>query len=101
MSVTNEVRNSVKQSLQYSDVKALNLTTLPKRLFVQIFNQHCIANNLGKPKFNQDFYAGPFSARDIEVREEVVTYKGRTYPRQPVVFGLDVIEEGFGFTKDF
>jgi hypothetical protein len=74
---------------------------VPQTLFVQIFNQHCIANNLGKPKFNQDFYAGPFSARDIEVREEVVTYKGRTYPRQPVVFGLDVIEEGFGFTKDF
>ena len=74
---------------------------VPQTLFVQIFNQHCIANNLGKPKFNQDFYAGPFSARDIEVREEVVTYKGRTYPRQPIVFGLDVIEEGFGFTKDF
>ena len=74
---------------------------VPQTIFVQIFNQHCAANNLGKPKFNQDFYAGPFSARDIEVRDEVVTYKGRTYPRQPVVFGLDVIEEGIGFTNDF
>lgn len=74
---------------------------VPQTIFVQVFNQHCTANNLGKPKFNQDFYAGPFSSRDIEVREEVVTYKGRVYPRQPIVFGLDVIEEGIGFTKDF
>ena len=74
---------------------------VPQTIFVQVFNQHCVANNLGKPKFNQDFYAGPCSSRDIEVRDEVVTYKGRTYPRQPVIFGLDVIEEGLGFTTDF
>jgi hypothetical protein len=74
---------------------------VPQKLFIQVFNQHCQANNLGKPKFNPDFYAGPFSSRDIEVREEVVTYKGRTYPRQPVIYGLDVVEESLGFTDDY
>lgn len=74
---------------------------VPQKLFIQVFNQHCQANNLGRPKFNQDFYAGPFSSRDIEVREEVVTYKGRTYPRQPIIYGVDVVEESLGFTEDY
>jgi hypothetical protein len=66
-----------------------------------VFNQHCQANNLGRHKFTQDFYAGPFSSRDIEVREEVVTYNGRTYPNQPVIYGLDVVDESLGFTEDY
>ena len=74
---------------------------VPQTLFIQVFNQHCQANNLGKPKFNPDFYAGPFSSRDIEVREEVVTYKGRTYPKQPIIYGLDVVEETLGFATDY
>jgi len=74
---------------------------VPQKLFVQVFNQHCQANNLGKHKFNQDFYAGPFSSRDIEVRDEVVTYKGRTYPKQPVIYGVDVVEESLGFNEDY
>ena len=74
---------------------------VPQKLFVQVFNQHCQANNLGKHKFNQDFYAGPFSSRDIEVRDEVVEYKGRTYPKQPVIYGVDVVEESLGFTDDY
>jgi hypothetical protein len=56
---------------------------------------------LGRHKFTQDFYAGPFSSRDIEVREEVVTYNGRTYPKQPVIYGLDVVDESLGFTEDY
>lgn len=74
---------------------------VPQKLFVQLFNQHCNANNLGRPKFNPDFYAGPFSSRDIEVREESMTYKDRLYPRQPFIFGLDIVEENLGFTDDY
>jgi len=44
-------------------------------------------------KFHQDFYAGPFSSRDIEVREETVNYKGRFYKRQCIIYGIDVISE--------
>ena len=74
---------------------------VPQKLFVQVFNQHCQANNLGRHKFTQDFYAGPFSSREIEVREEIVTYNGRTYPKQPVIYGIDVIDESLGFTEDY
>lgn len=66
---------------------------VPQKLFVQSFNAHCKSNNLGAPRFNQDFYVGPFSSYDIEVRNESVTYKGRTYPVQPVIYGVDIVEE--------
>jgi adenosyl cobinamide kinase/adenosyl cobinamide phosphate guanylyltransferase len=66
---------------------------VPQKLFVQSFNAHCKSNNLGAPRFNPDFYVGPFSTYDIEVRNEAVTYKGRAYPVQPVIYGVDIVEE--------
>jgi len=95
------VASTLTNFLESTSIKYGSDLCVPQTIFVQMFNQHCAANNLGKPKFNQDFYVGPFSSRDIEVREEVVKYKGRTYPKQPVIFGLDVIEEGIGFTDDY
>jgi hypothetical protein len=74
---------------------------VPQKMFVQVFNQHCQENNLGRVKFNPDFYGGPFSSRDIEVRMEAKTYKGRTYPAQPIVFGVDVVDESIQFTDDY
>jgi hypothetical protein len=74
---------------------------VPQKLFVQVFNQHCQENNLGKHKFHPDFYIGPFSSRNIEVRNESVTYKGRLYPKQPIIYGLNVVEESLGFTDEF
>ena len=65
----------------------------PQKLFVQMFNQHCMENNLGKFKFNPDFYMGPFSSRDLEVRTESLTYAGRPCVAQPFVFGLNVAQE--------
>lgn len=72
----------------------------PQKVFVQLFNQHCQVNNLGKPRFNPDFYAGPFSSRDIEVREEALVYNGRAYTKQPFIFGLDVLEDKIQFTDE-
>jgi hypothetical protein len=66
---------------------------VPQKLFISAFNSHCKDNNLGMHKFHQDFYAGPFSSRDIEVREETVNYKGRFYKRQCIIYGIDVISE--------
>ena len=37
--------------------------------FVQLLNQHCSINNLGRPRFNEDHHAGPFSSRDIRVEQ--------------------------------
>ena len=95
------VASTLTNFLESTSIKYGEELCVPQTIFVQMFNQHCSANNLGKPKFNQDFYIGPFSSRDIEVREEIVKYKGRTYPKQPVIFGLDVIEESIGFTEDY
>ena len=95
------VASSLHNFLESTLIKYDKDLFVPQKLFVQVFNQHCQANNLGRHKFTQDFYAGPFSSREIEVREEVVTYNGRTYPRQPVVYGLDVVDESLGFTDDY
>ena len=95
------VASTLTNFMESTSIKYGEELCVPQTIFVQMFNQHCSANNLGKPKFNQDFYIGPFSSRDIEVREEIVKYKGRTYPKQPVIFGLDVIEESIGFTEDY
>ena len=73
---------------------------VPQTLFVESFKRHCEANNLGKPKFHQDFYAGPFSSRDIEVKNAAVVYKGRHYKNQPVIYGVDVVDELINITND-
>lgn len=66
---------------------------VPQKVFVAFFNQHCRENNLGTHKFNQDFYAGPFSAKELEVRVESKLYAGVTYSTQPFVFGVDFVAQ--------
>jgi hypothetical protein len=73
---------------------------VPQKDFVAKFNQHCKENNLGSHKFHQDFYAGPFSTRDIEVRIETVKYRGRICKNQPVIYGLDIVSDDLTFTDD-
>lgn len=62
---------------------------VPQRVFVEQFNQHCKENNLGIHKFNQDFYAGPFSSKELEVRSDSRIYNGSAYSTQPFIFGVD------------
>lgn len=95
------VTNTLQNFLASEKVKYGQDMFVPQKIFIQIFNQHCQENNLGKVKFNPDFYAGPFSSRDLEVRTEAVTYKGRVYASQPVVYGIDVVEETLEFTDDY
>ena len=64
---------------------------IPQKLFISAFNSHCIENLLGRCKFNPDIYAGPFSAREIEVRNDTCTYNGTAYTTQSVIYGLDVV----------
>ncbi|NBS68033.1 hypothetical protein EBT31_03845 [bacterium] len=74
----------------------------PQKLFIHSFNQHCQENNLGRHKFNPDFYAGPFSSKDLEVRTESMTYQGRAYIAQPFIFGVDVVQEAnLEFSEDY
>jgi len=64
----------------------------PQKMFVTAFNQHCQANNLGRPRFNPDFYAGPFSSRQLEVRPGT-TWRETTMATQPFVYGLDLAQD--------
>lgn len=66
---------------------------VPQRLFVQMFNHHCMIHNFGKRRFSSEFYGTSFSDNNIEIREEAVTYKGREYPKQLVIYGVDIVEE--------
>lgn len=95
------VTNSLQNFLSSEKVEYRKDLFCPQKLFIQVFNQHCQENNLGKFKFNSDFYAGPFSSRQVEVRTEAKTYKGRVYPAQPVIFGLDVVDDIVQFSDDY
>ena len=94
------VTNSLQNFLASEKVQYDKELFVPQKIFIQIFNQHCQENNLGKFKFNSDFYAGPFSSRKLEVRSEARTYKGRAFAAQPIVFGLDVVEDIVQFSDD-
>lgn len=79
--------------LEQPQVKYGKELYIPQREFVALYQTHCQANNLGRPKFNEDAYAGPFSSRDLEVRVASLEYRGKLEPMQPFIFGLDVIEQ--------
>ena len=88
-----KVANSLIHFLESTIIDKGKDQYVPQNLFVQSFNTHCKNNNLGQHKFHEDFYVGPFSSYDIEVRNESVSYRGRQYPLQPVIFGMDLIED--------
>jgi len=95
------VTNTLENFLHSPNVKLDADACCPKAEFVSKFNQYCMANNLGKPKFNNDFYAGPFSQRDIVVRHHTAVYKGKMMANQEFIFGLDIVVEDDGFGADY
>ena len=67
---------------------------IPQKEFVFLFNQHCMRNNLPRSTFSPDFYAGPFSTRDIVVEMGVTRmWEGRHFTNQPFIMGLNVDRE--------
>ena len=68
---------------------------IPQKLFVQIYNQHCQENVLGRCRFNEDIYAGPFSSREIDVRCASLTYRNKAYANQKFIFGVDAVEDNY------
>ena len=95
------VTNSLQNFLASEKVRYGTDLFCPQKLFVQIFFQHCQENNLGRSKFNPDFYAGPFSSKGLEVRKEALTYKGRAYPKQEFIYGIDIVEDTIQFGEDY
>ena len=86
------VTNALQHFLCSEKVRFGKDLCVPQRIFVERFNQHCKENVLGTFKFNQDFYAGPFSSRELEVRTESKIYNGNSYAAQPFIFGIDFVE---------
>lgn len=95
------VTNSLQHFLESEKIQYGDDLRIPQKMFVQMFNQHCQENNLGKQKFNSDFYAGPFSTRRIKVVVEAGSYKGKAYPRQPFIVGLDLVEDTLEFSEEY
>jgi hypothetical protein len=83
------VTNSLQHFLCSEKFKFAPDAFVPQKIFVAQFNQHCRENNLGTFKFNPDFYAGPFSSKELEVRVESKMYQGQAYATQPIIYGLD------------
>jgi len=66
---------------------------IPEKVFVQLFNQHCIDSNYKKCRFNQDFYTGPFSQYNIKVEKCVKKkYLGRM-SQTTFYLGVDIKDE--------
>ena len=42
---------------------------MPEREFIHHFNGHCADNNYSKPRFNPDFYTGPFTQFGITIKK--------------------------------
>jgi hypothetical protein len=95
------VTNSLQHFMSSEKIRYGADLKCPQKLFVQMFNQHCQENNLGRFKFNPDFYAGPFSGRDITVKMETATYNGKPYVMQSFVQGLDMVQEAVDFSDDY
>ena len=85
------VTNSLQHFLCSEKFKFGPNLFIPQKLFIAQFNQHCKENNLGTFRFNQDFYAGPFSAKELEVRTDSRIYNGATFATQPFIFGCDLL----------
>jgi hypothetical protein len=86
------VTNTLQHFLASENVAYGPTLCCPQKMFVTAFNQHCQANNLGKPRFNPDFYAGPFSSRQVEVRPGTA-WRDQTLAIQPFIYGLDLAQD--------
>ena len=87
--------------LNSPDIKIEKGLFVPRILFIKVFNWHCRTNNLGRHAFNEDFYTETFISKDIEVGDGEVTYKGRVYPTQSIIYGLDIVQESLCFEGDY
>lgn len=63
---------------------------VPEKVFTSAFNQHCKENNYNKPRFNPDFYLGPFAQYGVHVvYNEARLYQGIT-KRGTYFVGMDI-----------
>jgi hypothetical protein len=86
-----QVTSTIHHFLSCDEIRFGKDLYIPQKVFVEKFNEHCRRNNLGTPRFTPDFYAGAFSARELEVRQDSRLYRGQPYSTQHFIFGVDTI----------
>lgn len=86
------VTNTLQHFLASEKVTFGTNLCCPQKMFVTTFNQHCQENNLGRPRFNPDFYAGPFSSRQLDVRPGT-QWRDQTFASQPMIYGMDLAQD--------
>ena len=85
--------NSLENFLQSPKIIFGTDLFCPEEEFKKKFSIHCSDGNLGKFKYNEDVYNGPFSQRDITVKPGTVTYKGVIIANKNIIYGLDFVSE--------
>ena len=60
----------------------------PLNLFMVRFNEWCTINQLGRMKFNEDFYKDVFSLFNLRIDTDSLEYNGTIYGCQLFIFGL-------------
>jgi hypothetical protein len=95
------VTNSLQNFLASEKLKYGPDLFCPQKNFIALFNQHCTENNLGKIKFNQDMYAGPFSSKGLDVRVEAKMYRGQQYSATSFIFGVELVDESLQIANDY
>lgn len=95
------VTNALHHFLSSEKIRFGENLQCPQKPFIQLFNSHCTENNLGKFKFNPDFYAGPFSSRDVTVHSGSLSWCGKMYANQPIIHGLDIVIDTAEFSDNY
>ena len=75
----------------------------PLKVFKEKFRDYCNANNLGRPRFTQDFYIGPFSSRDIDVKrlpECMYRNEPKVRKNEDFLYGVDIKIQDIEISKD-
>jgi phage/plasmid-associated DNA primase len=88
-----ESTNALIHFLSSGKVKLDPESYIPEKVFINIFNQHCLDNNYKRCRFNKDFYTGPFSQYDIKVhKNEKKIYMGKI-TTTTFFYGVDIQED--------
>lgn len=92
-----ENTNALTNFLKSDKVKLGKDLYVRERMFVQAFNDHCHANNLGNHKWSNDYYLGPFETFGLTIEKS----RKRRYPNVPggkffhgsFIFGCDILSD--------
>lgn len=60
--------NPLIHFLSSDQIRVAPGSVIPEKEFITLFNHHCMENNYTKPRFNSDFFTGPFTQFGISIK---------------------------------